>query len=174
MVIQQLRDQLNSPVAAKKASGGWACQFYASQVLRVAETFRGKEKQTKKGVEKIVGVNIKANCTKNRVGRPFRDCEFRILFDYGVDDACSNLEWLESLIKTNKEAAETVIPILKSITPIDGKSPADNINSYCKKFMDLPQDQHDAIFKEIAGITAKAWAEIESRFNVKVSKPRVV
>ena len=174
MVIQQLRDQLNSPVPSKKASGGLACQFYASQVIRVAELGKnGKEKQTRKGIEKIVGVNIQAKCTKNRVGRPFRDCKFRILFDYGVDDACSNLEWLETTAKTNKESAEYINPILEGITPIDGKSPADNVNTYCKKFMELPQEQHSATFQEIAKVTARTWADIESKFDVKVTKPRV-
>ena len=93
IVISQLRDKLNVTFGEKQTrSGGRALDFYASHIVWLAEI--GKIKKTRGGVERIVGVNVKARVKKNKVGLPFRDFQYPILFGYGVDDLTANVEWL--------------------------------------------------------------------------------
>jgi recombination protein RecA len=70
-------------------SGGKALRFYAS--VRVILSHIDKIKNS---AERAVGVKLGFYVKKNKIGPPFREGEFRILFDYGIDDIGSNLEWL--------------------------------------------------------------------------------
>jgi recombination protein RecA len=93
IVVSQLRDKLNVSFGEKQTrSGGRALDFYASQIIWLAEI--GKLKKVIDKVERIIGVNVKARVKKNKVGLPFRECEYPILFGYGVDDLTANVEWL--------------------------------------------------------------------------------
>jgi len=38
-------------------------------------------------------VKIKARVDKNKVSAPFRECEFPVMFDYGVDDIQAAIDW---------------------------------------------------------------------------------
>jgi hypothetical protein len=79
--------------------------FYAHTVLWLATL----KKINKKG--KPVGVVVKAKTTKSKTPRPFRDCQFSIIFDYGVDNIGSNLDYLYEL-RTDKGE---LTPAAKSI-----------------------------------------------------------
>lgn len=93
IVISQLRDKLNVTFGEKQTrSGGRALDFYASHIVWLAET--GKIKKTMDKVDRIIGVNVRARVKKNKVGLPFRECAYPILFGYGVDDLTANVEWL--------------------------------------------------------------------------------
>jgi recombination protein RecA len=93
IVVSQIRDKLNVTFGETKTrSGGRALDFYCSHIVWLAEI--GKIKKTIQGVERIIGVNVKANVKKNKVGLPFRMCEYPIIFGYGIDDLTANVEWL--------------------------------------------------------------------------------
>jgi protein RecA len=93
IVVSQIRDKLNVTFGETKTrSGGKALDFYASHIIWLAEI--GKLKKTIGGVERIIGVNVKVNCKKNKVGLPFRQCAYPIIFGYGIDDLTANVEWL--------------------------------------------------------------------------------
>ena len=77
-------------------SGGEAIKFYSS--TRVLCTDGGK---IKNAAGKAVGVIVKFLVKKNKIGPPFRDGKFRILFDYGIDDIGSNLEWMKDNISSD-------------------------------------------------------------------------
>ena len=93
IVVSQIRDKLNVTFGETKTrSGGRALDFYCSHIVWLAEI--GKIKKTIQGVERVIGVNVKANVKKNKVGLPFRMCEYPIIFGYGIDDLTANVEWL--------------------------------------------------------------------------------
>jgi recombination protein RecA len=93
IVVSQLRDKLNVTFGEKQTrSGGRALDFYASHIVWLAET--GKIKRTIDKVDRVIGVNVRARVKKNKVGLPFRECAYPIIFGYGVDDLTANVEWL--------------------------------------------------------------------------------
>lgn len=93
IVISQTRDNIGVTFGAKYTrSGGRALDFYASQVLYLAQM--SVLRKTVKKQSRAVGVRIKAKCTKNKIGLPQRECQFDIKFGYGVDDMAASLTWL--------------------------------------------------------------------------------
>lgn len=96
IVISQIRDKMNVMFGKKtQRTGGRALDFYASQVLWLAEI--GKIQKVIRKVKRPIGVNVRAKCEKNKVGLPFRECEFPIIFGYGVDDLDASANWLKSI-----------------------------------------------------------------------------
>lgn len=96
IVVSQLRDKIGAMFGEKQTrSGGRALDFYASHIVWLAEI--GKIEKTIDGVKRKIGVKVKARVKKNKVGLPFRECEYPILFGYGVDDLTANVEWLLTL-----------------------------------------------------------------------------
>lgn len=96
IVVSQLRDNIGVRFGEKQTrSGGRALDFYASIVVWVRE--KGKIKQTQNKIERVIGVDVHARVKKNKVGLPFRECEYPILFGYGVDDMTADVEWLLSV-----------------------------------------------------------------------------
>jgi recombination protein RecA len=92
-IISQVRDNIGVSFGEKfKRSGGKALDFYASQVLWLSET--QKIKKTVKGIERPYGINVKAKCKKNKIALPYRECDFPILFGYGIDDFAANINFL--------------------------------------------------------------------------------
>lgn len=101
IVVSQLRDKIGVTFGETKTrSGGRALDYYASHIVWLAEI--GKIKRTMDKVERVIGVNVKARVKKNKVGLPFRECEYPILFGYGVDDLTANVEWLIEVGRTER------------------------------------------------------------------------
>ena len=74
-------------------SGGKALPFHASTRIRLKNM--GQIKDNKKDT---IGIKIKAQVIKNRLGPPLRSAEFPLFFDKGIDDFAS---WL-SVMKDHK------------------------------------------------------------------------
>jgi recombination protein RecA len=106
-IISQIRDNIGVTFGETKTrSGGKALDFYASQVLWLADL--GKNTRTSKGETRPVGVNIRARCKKLKVGMPFRECDFPIIFGYGIDDEAAMLQWLTHLKQYEKETVKEI------------------------------------------------------------------
>jgi recombination protein RecA len=91
----QLRQKMNAAPFSDPwtTSGGKAIAFHASTRLRLAVA--GKLSNNDGDV---IGVKVKANVIKNRLGPPHRTAEFDIYFDRGIDDYSA---WLK-VLKENK------------------------------------------------------------------------
>jgi recombination protein RecA len=91
----QLRQKMNAMAFSDPwtTSGGKAIAFHASTRLRLS--LLGKISNSSGDV---IGVKVKANVVKNRLGPPHRMAEFEIYFNRGIDDLGS---WLK-VLKENK------------------------------------------------------------------------
>ena len=77
-------------------SGGKALAFHASVRLRLKNM--GQIKQKVNGKDKVVGMKVRCQVIKNRMGPPLRAADFEIYFDRGIDNYGS---WL-TVMKENK------------------------------------------------------------------------
>lgn len=155
MIISQVRDNIGVTFGSKHTrSGGRALDFYASQTLWLAE--KGKKDRTIRGIKRIIGVDVLANCKKNKVGLPFRSCEFPIYFGYGVDDLEANLAFLNSY-----EALDLLPDIFE--TP---KLTQAEFTNRLKRLRDtaVGQEEWNALREEVAEKVVKVWEEVEAQF----------
>lgn len=115
IVISQIRDRIGANIRGDKytRAGGRALDFYASAVIYLAHI--GKIKETHKGLQRTVGVKIKAQAKKNKIVSPFRECEFDIVFGYGIDDDFACLDYLKSVNKLSAMGLQKVPDTLKGI-----------------------------------------------------------
>jgi recombination protein RecA len=93
-VISQVRDNIGVKFGPKtKRSGGKALDFYASQILWLSQL--RQLKRTVRGVERTYGIEVRVRATKNKVGLPFREADIQLIFNYGIDDEMSMIEYLK-------------------------------------------------------------------------------
>jgi recombination protein RecA len=96
IVISQIREKIDAMSFEKYSrSGGKAMDFYAHSVLWLA----GAKKIFRK--ETPVGNVVKAKTTKSKTPRPYRECFFNFLYDYGLDDIGTSIDYLFDL-RTDK------------------------------------------------------------------------
>lgn len=103
VVINQLRDKIDAGPAAygkqQDSVGGRALKFYSSVRLFLTVVKRIVRKRTvklpdgSKTLSEVEGVKVKIKAIKNKVFRPFLECEFALYFDdRGID-------WGEGLVE---------------------------------------------------------------------------
>jgi recombination protein RecA len=94
----QLRQKMNAMPFSDPwtTSGGKALAFHASVRLRLKGM--GTIKMKVGGNDKIIGMKVRAQVVKNRMGPPLRAADFDIFFDRGIDNYGS---WL-GVMKDNK------------------------------------------------------------------------
>lgn len=102
--ISQVRSMIGASFGNPKTrQAGEALNFYLSQELWLKD--KEHIERTIHGEKRIEGIEVIARNTKNKAGMPYRRAEFTYLFEYGVDDEISNLNWLAA---HKREAVEGV------------------------------------------------------------------
>jgi RecA/RadA recombinase len=91
VIISQTRDDINSMFNTQTRAGGKALNFYAHTCLWLYKS----QGITAKGI--AVGEVVKAKTKKSKTPRPFRSCYFPLIFDYGLDNVGSNVDFLFDL-----------------------------------------------------------------------------
>lgn len=152
LIVSQVRTNIGATFGnSTTRSGGRALDFYASQVLYLRHM--KTVKRTKSGVERPVGIDIRAKVSKNKIGLPYREVPFHISFGYGVDDIQACVNWLKA-VGSLKEAG----------------IPATGLARYVKQFHDLPDDEFESRLEDIHDIVKRRWYEIEESFMPRRSK----
>lgn len=152
IIISQIRDKMNVMFGETKTrSGGRALDFYASQIVWLAEVF--KVKVSVRGMDRIIGIEVRAKVKKNKVGVPYREADFIIRFGYGIDDETSLANFLKDakVLDGKKEFPETIAAIKEARLLKDRK----------------------ALNRIGADLRAKAlevWTEIEEHVAVPIRK----
>lgn len=153
MIISQVRDNIGVSFGETKTrTGGKAMDFYASQILWLAQL--KKLDKTIKKIKRVYGIQVRAQCKKNKVSLPFRETEFPIIFGYGIDDVEAMLAWLDTI-----DFDVSRWDIYK-----EGKSSAAN------SIKMLPKAERLAVVKEMQEFVAQHWEEIETKFLPTVKK----
>lgn len=146
LIISQIRDKIGVQFGKKTTrTGGHALDFYASHVIELAHL--GRLYKERSGVKRAVGVEVRAQVSKNKIGLPFREAQFDIKFGYGVEDLSSCVDWLyevkrlEAIGLTKDNSAEWLIETNR-MEDADFKV------------------RHDAV----TAATKRVWMEVENAF----------
>lgn len=155
LVISQIRDKIGVTFGeTKMRSGGHAMDFYATHCLWLAQI--ATLKRTVQKIERPVGVSIRAKCKKNKVGMPFRECDFPLLFGYGVDDLTANTEWL---LAAGKDSRLEELGMSKAGYKVRIASLRDKGGPELAEFR-----------KILNAMVLKEWSDVEMTFLPKASK----
>lgn len=93
IIVSQIRDNTDMFSFEKYSrSGGKALDFYCSMVIWLATA---KKLTYEEGEKKaILGGTNKLKVTKGKVPRPYRECFYTFMFDYGIDNITTGVDYL--------------------------------------------------------------------------------
>jgi recombination protein RecA len=138
----QLRQKMNAMFGDPwTTSGGKALAFHASVRLRLKNM--GQIKQKVNGQDKTIGMKVRCQVIKNRMGPPLRSADFEIFFDRGIDNYGS---WL-GVMKENKLVKQAGA----WYTYVDTET-GEEIKFQSKDFIEMMDDRDDLreqIYKKI-------------------------
>jgi recombination protein RecA len=144
VVISQVRENIGVQFGEKyRRSGGKALDFYSSQILYLSHVKTLKKVISK--IERPYGITVKAKTKKNKVALPFRECEFTVIFNYGIDDIAASASWLKEVDK------------LDLITH-------DEYSGYLKTVEKMSDADYFTEQKRVVNIVKTTWDEIENKF----------
>jgi len=93
LIVSQVRAVMDPRSFKKEMRAGGKAFGHA---IHQEAWFREMQKirATKKGEKRVYAIKVAARVEKNKVAKPFREAEFQILYDYGVDDLNSMIDYL--------------------------------------------------------------------------------
>jgi len=166
-VISQVRDNIGVMFGEKhKRAGGKALDFYAYACLWLSVC----DKHLKK--ERLVSITTKVKAKKAKVERPNRTALIDIVFDYGVDNIKSNLNFLydlkdvlgKDLVKEGKKEDDGKKESKKATLDWDGQK-----FSRAQLIRFIEENNLEA---ELSKRTKEKWMEIENSISSKGRKSK--
>lgn len=152
----QVRQNLDAgPYGQKyKSPGGESIGFYSSLRLRCIGSKKIPEKKTIKGKEhsRVIGVETEIEVFKSSVWKPYRKAPLYILFDYGIDDVRSNLQFLKTMTGESQYI-------------LDGEKLGKSMNDAIAA---IEEDNREQELKEAV---IETWTELEKKFSIE-RKPK--
>jgi recombination protein RecA len=147
----QLRMKLNAMPFGDPyiTPGGKALPYAASVIMRLSK--KGQIKSKINGIDTVIGVKVKAELKKNRVGPPFTSCEFDIFFASGIDNYGS---WLKVMKDNN--LVKTAGAWYTYINDETGEE----IKFQAKEFQEIIESDselHDQIYRKICDATIRKY-----------------
>jgi protein RecA len=147
-----------SPWAEKYTTpGGLAIGFYSSLRLRCHNPRKiNRERKVGKGtVKRVVGVETQIEVYKSTVWKPYHSAPVSIIYDYGVDNVRSNLEFVKATLgATTYRLGEQNL--------------GDSLDRAIRKV------EEEQLEEELVNETIELWHEIEDKFKVeRIGKRRV-
>lgn len=92
VIVSQVRQKIGVTFGEKTyRAGGDAMNFYTHLVIWLRE--KAKLKMTRLGQTRVYGIDVAARVRRSKVWKPFRECDFKIIFDYGIDDIQSLMDF---------------------------------------------------------------------------------
>lgn len=147
--ISQVRERIGMTFGEKyKRAGGKALDFYTHLVLWLSEI--QKLTKTYKGHTRVYGVKIRGKFKRSKVAKPFREADFTILFDYGIDDIGTTVDFVYG-------------QAVKSITWNNGK---EDIKMSKSEFIEYLEQKPKA-FERLIMMMENLWKRIEDKTSVK-------
>lgn len=152
IIISQVRAKINAMPGqkTKTRSGGEALEFYCTHVvwLNLVKTI----KDTK--YKEILGAEVQAEVTKNKVTGKKRKVTFSIYYDYGIDDITANIDFLLE----NKFLKQKGAYIDASILDIDK-------NVHKTELISIIEEEQKE--DEVVALVQKAWDKREDALSLK-------
>lgn len=109
IIVSQVRDKINAGLFEDKTyrAGGKSLNFYTHQVcwLGVVKKLDREFRSQKR----VYGVKVRGNFKRNKTAKPFRMATFDILFDYGVDDIGSMVEYYSKMVNLTPKGKKDMI-----------------------------------------------------------------
>ena len=128
--------------------GGEAIGFYSSLRLRAQKPQKIKETVTVAGkkIARVVGVETEFEVFKSTVWKPYRTAPVTIIFDYGIDDVRTNLQFIKDYTSnTSYQVGDTVL------------------SNSMKKAIDMVEEE--GLVQQLKEEVIALWIKIEAQFS---------
>lgn len=137
--------------------GGQGIPFYCSLRMRIAKLGGDKGEIIRttnvhgKDREKVIGIKSKVDITKSSLDEPYRTCNLFIVFNYGIHDIMTNLQFLKDMRNMSLY-------------------PAVN-HDYQSLEQAVAHIERDGLEQPLREEVVKTWREVEDKFHI-ARKPK--
>ena len=159
--VSQIRNKIGMVFGSPTTrSGGIALDFYCSQVVELNKIKTLIDE--KHGIERSIGILVRAKCEKNKAGTPLRRCTFPIIYGYGIDDFTANIQWLyeEGRLHSSRCLADV------GLTP----KPKEDEKKMVARLSYPETDPDRDLMQRVREAVPRLWSEIEVDFLPKRRK----